>query len=96
MDSDTPNCMHCKHRTHTHAIPLAHNEPFAFTAANLFVPGVKHPRFRVVLVLTPWSLLVTVLVLCFAALLASVTILTNHKASPDQAVRVGRLPCVYI
>ena len=88
--------MHCKHCTHTHAIPLAHTEPFAFTAANLFVPGVKHPRFRVVLVLTPWSLLVTVLVLCCAALLASVTILTNHKASPDQAVRVGRLPCVYI
>ena len=47
------------------------------------------------LVLTPWSLLVTVLILCLAALLASVTILTKYKASLDQAVRVGRLPCVY-
>jgi hypothetical protein len=84
-------------RIQPHVIPLASypilNIFYAFTVANLSISSVKHPRFRVMLVLTPCSLVVAVPVLCFAALLTSVAILIKHNAAHDRAV--GRLPGVY-
>lgn len=57
---------------------------------------IKSSRFRVVIVLTPYSLLMTFLTVGLALLLASLTFFSKPPASSALDDGVGRLPCMSI
>lgn len=67
------------------------------TDANIYIqalPALKEfLNFRATLVLTPWSLFVTMITLGFSVLLSSVLLVSRAPPAVGLDNGVGRLPC---